>query len=172
MATLHPAEVDHYRREGWVVPRFRLDAAQVDRLRDALDELLHRNPGVRPEKLVSAHIERDGRRGDNGEGVRGVAQFLDLGRDPQIVDLVSGVIGQDILLWGCHVFCKPAFEGWVPGSLARVTAAIRFERRREGSARLTCAATSLQSSFSQLRPVADRAPSPQEPTSHSYERLE
>ena len=29
-------------------------------------ELLRANPGVRPEKLVSAHVE-----GDNGEGVRG-----------------------------------------------------------------------------------------------------
>ena len=77
---LHPDEVEHYQREGWVVPRFRLPSDQVDRLRDALDELLRGNPGVRPEKLVSAHIERDGGRGDNGEGVRGVAEFLAHGR--------------------------------------------------------------------------------------------
>jgi ectoine hydroxylase-related dioxygenase (phytanoyl-CoA dioxygenase family) len=48
----------------------------------------------------------------NSEGVRGVAQFLDLALDPQIVELVSGVIGEDIILWGCHVFCKPASEGY------------------------------------------------------------
>ena len=109
---LHLDEVEHYRREGWVVPRFRLPSDQVDRLRDALDELLRRNPSVRPEKLVSAQIERDGGRGDNGEGVRGVAEFLALGQDRQIVDLVSGVIGDDLVLWGCHVFCKPAREGF------------------------------------------------------------
>ena len=109
---LQPDEVKHYQREGWVVPRFRLPSDQVDRLRDALDELLRRNPGVRPEKLVSAHIERDGGRGDNGEGVRGVAEFLALGQDRQIVDLVSSVIGDDLVLWGCHVFCKPAREGY------------------------------------------------------------
>jgi ectoine hydroxylase-related dioxygenase (phytanoyl-CoA dioxygenase family) len=73
----------------------------------ALDELLRLNPGVRPEKLVSAHVE-----GDNGEGVRGVAQFLELAREPELVDLVSGVIGEDVILWGCHVFCKPAGEGY------------------------------------------------------------
>jgi len=73
----------------------------------ALDELLRDNPGVRPENLVSAHIE-----GDNGEGVRGSRAFLDLARDPEIVELVSGVLGEDVILWGCHVFCKPAAEGY------------------------------------------------------------
>ena len=82
-------------------------------VRDALDELLRRNPGVRPEKLVSAHIERvPGDRGDNGEGVKGVADFLALARDPEIVELVSGVIGENVIRWGCHVFCKPAAEGY------------------------------------------------------------
>jgi hypothetical protein len=69
----HPSRLDadeavHYRSEGWVIPRFRLPAAEVDALREALDALMRNNPGVRPEKLVSAHIE-----GDNGEGVRGSA---------------------------------------------------------------------------------------------------
>jgi len=110
MAQLQPDEISHYQREGWVVPAFRLPAPQVATMREALDELLRRNPGVRPEKLVSAHIERS--QGDNGEGVRGVATFLDLARDPAIVELVSGVLGDDVILWGAHVFCKPAAEGY------------------------------------------------------------
>ena len=69
---------------------YRLPQPRVDEMRDALDELIRRNPGVRPEKLVSAHIE-----GDNGEGVHGSAKFLELARDPEIVELVSGVIGED-----------------------------------------------------------------------------
>jgi ectoine hydroxylase-related dioxygenase (phytanoyl-CoA dioxygenase family) len=110
MAQLHADEATHYQRQGYVIPRFALPAAQVATLREALDELLRRNPGVRPEKLVSAHVERA--QGDNGEGVRGVSQFLQLARDPQIVELVSGVIGNDVVLWGCHVFCKPAGQGF------------------------------------------------------------
>jgi len=110
MATLHADEIAHYQREGWVIPRWRLPAPQVAVLREALDELLRRNPGVRPEKLVSAHVE--GGADGNGEGVRGVAQFLDLARDREIVDLVAGAIGDDIILWGCHVFCKPAGVGY------------------------------------------------------------
>ena len=127
MAQLQPAEIAHYRQQGWVVPAWRLPAAQVVVMQNALDELLRRNPAVRPEKLVSAHVERAAAAGaaqpgtnsansannaDNGEGVRGVAAFLDLARDPQIVELVSGVIGDDLILWGAHVFCKPAGEGY------------------------------------------------------------
>ena len=111
MARLHHDEVEHYRREGWVVPRFRLPAAQVAGMVEALEKLLRDNPGVRPEKLVSAHIEGNAT-GDNGEGVRGSRAFLDLARDPEIVELVSGVLGEDLILWGCHVFCKPAVEGY------------------------------------------------------------
>ena len=107
MATLDPTEIAHFQREGWVVPRFRLPAARVLALQHSLEELLRRNPGVRPEKLVSAHIE-----GDNGEGVHGVAEFLALAQEPELVELVSSVIGNDVVLWGCHVFCKPAAEGY------------------------------------------------------------
>ena len=107
MARLLPEEIEHYRREGWLIPAFRLPGAQVAAMASSLDALLRDNPSVRPEKLVSAHIE-----GDNGEGVRGSRAFLDLARDPEIVELVSGVIGEDVILWGCHVFCKPATEGY------------------------------------------------------------
>ena len=120
MARLSDEEIGQYRLQGWVVPQFRLPAQRVAVMVDALETLLRRNPGVRPEKLVSAHIEsRSDRRGgdksdnsDNGEGVRGVRDFLDLARDAEIVDLVSGVVGDDVVLWGCHVFCKPAREGY------------------------------------------------------------
>ena len=107
MATLHVDEIARYRSEGWVIPRFRLPAPRMSAMTSALDALLRDNPGVRPEKLVSAHVE-----GDNGEGVRGSRAFLDLARDPEIVELVSGVLGDDVILWGCHVFCKPAAEGY------------------------------------------------------------
>jgi Phytanoyl-CoA dioxygenase (PhyH) len=107
MARLSADEITHYRDQGWLVPHWRLPADRTAAMREALDELLRRNPGVRPEKLVSAHVE-----GDNGEGVRGVADFLALACDPEIVELVSGVIGENVILWGCHVFCKPAGEGY------------------------------------------------------------
>jgi ectoine hydroxylase-related dioxygenase (phytanoyl-CoA dioxygenase family) len=107
MAALHASEIAHYKRDGYVVPKFRLPAAKVDAMRATLDRLIAANPGVRPEKLVSAHVE-----GDNGEGVQGSADFLTLARDPEIVELVAGVLGDDLILWGCHVFCKPGGDGF------------------------------------------------------------
>jgi ectoine hydroxylase-related dioxygenase (phytanoyl-CoA dioxygenase family) len=107
MARLLADEIAHFHREGFVIPRFALPGERTTELRDALERLLRDNPGVRPEKLVSAHIE-----GDNGEGVRGSRAFLELAQNPQIVELVADVIGDDVILWGCHVFCKPAAEGF------------------------------------------------------------
>ena len=94
MARLTDDEIDRYHADGWVVPAWRLPARRTEEMREALDALLRDNPGVRPEKLVSAHIE-----GDNGEGVRGSARFLELARDPEIVELVADAIGDDVILW-------------------------------------------------------------------------
>ena len=110
MPPLTDAEVRHFHEQGWLVPSLQLPAPQVDSLRDALDRLLRDNPGVRPEKLVSAHLARGGGRA-NDEGVRGQADFLALAKNEQILDAVQQLIGPDIILWGCHVFCKPAGDG-------------------------------------------------------------
>jgi ectoine hydroxylase-related dioxygenase (phytanoyl-CoA dioxygenase family) len=110
MALLGDAEVRQYHELGYLVPSFRLSAPIVDGLRDALDRLLRDNPGVRPEKLISAHLWRSGGQ-PNAEGVRGQAEFLALARNEQILDAVEQLIGPDIILWGCHVFCKPAGDG-------------------------------------------------------------
>ena len=39
-------------------------------------------------------------------------RMLVFGGVAELVDLVAGVIGDDVILWGCHVFCKPAGEGY------------------------------------------------------------
>ena len=44
--------------------------------------------------------------------MRGSRAFLELAMHPPILDLVEQVLGPDIILWGCHVFCKPAGDGY------------------------------------------------------------
>ncbi|MEL6299719.1 MAG: phytanoyl-CoA dioxygenase family protein [Pseudomonadota bacterium] len=107
MAHLTDAEIAKYQRDGYVIPEFRLPDDRVAHLRGTLDRLIEENPGVRPEKLVSAHIE-----GQNDEGVKGSRDFLELAQDTQIVDAVSELIGDDVILWGCHIFCKPGGTGY------------------------------------------------------------
>jgi ectoine hydroxylase-related dioxygenase (phytanoyl-CoA dioxygenase family) len=103
---LSDSEIARYRDDGYVVPALRVPDARVAALRATLDRLIAENPGVRPERLVSAHIE-----GRNAEGVRGSADFLDLARDPAIVAAVAQLIGPDVILWGCQIFCKPGGDG-------------------------------------------------------------
>ncbi len=103
---LSVAEKAKYEKDGYVVPSYRLSSSRVDALRAVLDQLILDNPTIRPERLVSAHIE-----GKNSEGVRGSSAFLDLARDEAILDLVQDAIGPDIVLWGCQIFCKPGGDG-------------------------------------------------------------
>ena len=104
---LSKQDIANYHANGYVIPKYRLEPEFVKELQDALNTLIANNPGVRPEKLVSAHIE-----GRNDEGVTGSQKFLQLAMHPPIIDLVEQLIGPDIILWGCHVFCKPASEGY------------------------------------------------------------
>ena len=104
---LDEKEIHSYLQDGYAVPRYRLESDFLKELQTALDTLIAENPGVRPEKLVSAHIQNP-----KAEGVQGSAKFLELAMHEPIVDLVESVLGPDIVLWGCHVFCKPAGEGY------------------------------------------------------------
>lgn len=109
---LDPQHIAQYREKGFLVPPFRLGAARVIQLQQALETLLSLNPGVRPEKLVSAHVQAAPGAAANGDGVRGVGDFLELAMSSDILDIVEQIIGPDIILWGAHVFCKPAAEGY------------------------------------------------------------
>ena len=104
---LADTHIQHYRDQGYLIPPYRLEPELLQSVQQALDQLIRDNPGVRPEKLVSAHIE-----GRNDEGVKGSQRFLELAMHPPIIDLVEQLIGPDIILWGCHVFCKPPAEGY------------------------------------------------------------
>ncbi len=145
MANLLSAEeIEHYHREGWVVPEFRLPDEQIDRLRAALDAVIAENPETRPERLVSIHIRADG-----GEGVRGHDEFMSLAQDDRLVEAVSELMGPDVILWGCQSFCKPGGDGmevpwhqdghyWPIRPLATCTAwvAIDASRKENGCLRV------------------------------------
>src|SRR6185436_18716057 len=72
MAHLSSQEKDRYAKDGYVVPAWRFPERRISEMRAALDELIASNPGVRPEKLVSAHLE------NGSEGVKGSRAFLEM----------------------------------------------------------------------------------------------
>jgi chlorinating enzyme len=105
-SSLSASELRHYQQQGFIVPQFRLSEERVGQLREALDRVIADNPDRRPEQLVSVHIS-----GKNAEGVTGHDAFMQIAQDSEIVDMVSQVIGPDVILWGCQSFCKPAGDG-------------------------------------------------------------
>eukprot|EP00930_Biecheleria_cincta_P063302 TRINITY_DN48831_c0_g1_i1.p1 TRINITY_DN48831_c0_g1~~TRINITY_DN48831_c0_g1_i1.p1 ORF type:complete len:457 (+),score=54.45 TRINITY_DN48831_c0_g1_i1:90-1460(+) len=136
---LSSSEVEKYHREGWLVPRVTLPSQYVERLRTCLDHIIKENPGVRPERLVSAHLEKHGT-----EGVKGSKDFLELALHPTLLAAVEQLIGHDICLWGCQIFCKPGGNGmevpmhqdghyWPIRPLATVTAWVALDRSDEAN---------------------------------------
>ena len=106
MSGLTAYEVAQYKQRGYVIPGYCLPEAETNAIRTAIDNLIAQNPNTRPEHLVNAHIAHQ-----NAEGVQGVEELLALAKHPDILDCVESVLGPDIILWGCQVFCKPGGDG-------------------------------------------------------------
>ena len=102
---LSASEIAEYERAGWIRPDFTLPSDVVDGLHAALARVLAANPSHRPENLMNVHMA------DSPEGVQGDPAFLELATYDGIVERVAELIGPDIILWGCALFCKPAGTG-------------------------------------------------------------
>lgn len=99
-------DLDTYRREGLLKSPFRIPEDQLGRMRESLDKLMRDNAHLAPETLVCPHIPY-GKTHD----AAAAGQWLEYARHPGILDLVSQLIGDDIILWGSQVFCKPPLTG-------------------------------------------------------------
>lgn len=93
---LNDAEIAHYREEGYVVPSFRLPAHVTDSIADCHRQLLARHPEFRDHcpNLLAYDLA-----------------FLNYARNPEILDMVSQVLGPDFALWNSSFFGKPAGDG-------------------------------------------------------------
>ncbi|MEO9530120.1 phytanoyl-CoA dioxygenase family protein [Roseibium sp.] len=106
MLKLSPSDVETYNRQGFLITGHKIGADRLSTLHRAVESVIEANPDVRPERLVNIHQP-----GRNPQGLVGDRRFLDIAREPDIVDLVNDVIGPDIILWGAQLFCKPAGDG-------------------------------------------------------------
>lgn len=103
---LTDAERAAYHERGIVIPDYTVPRERIDALNEALDWVIRRNPGVKPEQLRGAHLERG-----HPLGLVGHREFLDFALDPGLLDIVERIVGPDIILWSVHVFCKPGGTG-------------------------------------------------------------
>ena len=90
-AAAHPAlseaEARQYAEDGYVVPAWRLPAAELASCRAALDALLADNPSVPPELLVNAHLAEGEGGSGAAMGVRGRAELLRLATLEPLVEV-------------------------------------------------------------------------------------
>jgi ectoine hydroxylase-related dioxygenase (phytanoyl-CoA dioxygenase family) len=93
---LSKTQVAQYHEAGYVVPDFRLRQDQLAEIKAAHDRLLARKPEYRD--YCPAILEHD-------------LWFLNVARDPEILDMVGQVLGPDFALWNSSFFAKPARNG-------------------------------------------------------------
>ena len=98
---LSSAELADFRRDGVIVPRYRLSARDLAQLQEHTARLRHDNPDLLSQAFVSPHIPHPGITNDH-------AYWMGLARHPDLLDLMEEVIGPDIILYGSALFYKEA----------------------------------------------------------------
>ncbi|NKB16334.1 MAG: phytanoyl-CoA dioxygenase family protein [Sphingomonadales bacterium] len=93
---LTDAQIESYREKGYVVPDYRLPEEALERIRSDHDRLLAEHPEFRDNCPALLHHDLG---------------FLNYARNPEILDMVAQLIGDDICLWNMSFFAKPALNG-------------------------------------------------------------
>ena len=100
--------IKYYNLNGYVTPSWKLPLEKLDLLRENIDIIINDNPNIRPEQLVCPHIKG----GSMGElHNKNYNYFLKLAHTKEIIDMISQVLGENIILWGGQIFSKPAYNG-------------------------------------------------------------
>ena len=103
---LDQQDLDTYKSDGLLKSPFSIYDSLLSKMQESLNRLLRDNADIAPETLVCPHIPY----GKNHDA-KAAQAWLDYARHPGILDLVSQLIGPDIILWGSQVFCKPPVTG-------------------------------------------------------------
>jgi ectoine hydroxylase-related dioxygenase (phytanoyl-CoA dioxygenase family) len=93
---LTDSQIIQYRSDGFVTPDYRVPDSVLADIRDAHSRLVTRHPEF--SDYCSALLAYD-------------TWYLTVARIPEILDMVAQVIGDNIALWNCSFFAKPAKIG-------------------------------------------------------------
>lgn len=98
-ASLTTDQIEHFNREGYISPIDLFSTAEINDIRDYFDRLLEQYvaQGGDSYSISSAHL-RHGR-------------VWELLNDQRIVACVKDLLGQHVIGWGSHFFCKMPHDG-------------------------------------------------------------
>ena len=94
---LSPEEVAHYHETGQVTPKYRLGADVIAAIEEKMEALFESRPDLEPDFAPSV-IEID-------------QSWLEFAVQPDILDAVAQLIGENIIFWGSAIFCKRGSGG-------------------------------------------------------------
>ncbi|WP_420403401.1 phytanoyl-CoA dioxygenase family protein [Nisaea sp.] len=89
-------QVARYHEDGYVIPDFRLAPDRLERIKRLHSALLERHPEFRD--YCNALLDHE-------------PAFREFAEDPEILDMISQLIGPDLALWNMSFFAKPARGG-------------------------------------------------------------
>ena len=92
-------QIAHYNEQGYIAPVPVFNETEITELRAYFDDLLTRTlaAGGNSYSISSAHLEH--------------GRVHDILSDPRIVTAVSDLLGEDVVGWGSHFFCKMPGDG-------------------------------------------------------------
>ncbi len=92
-------QVEQFNREGYVRPILVFDDEEISEIRDYFDDLLEKviAAGGDSYSISSAHLK--------------YGRVYDLLRHPEIVACVTDILGENVVGWGSHFFCKMPHDG-------------------------------------------------------------
>ncbi len=96
---LSQQQIDGYNNQGFVAPVSIFSKSEIDDIRAYFDDLLERvvKAGGDSYSISSAHLK--------------YGPVYDILTDSRIVDVVADLLGQDVIAWGSHFFCKMPHDG-------------------------------------------------------------
>lgn len=97
--TLNTAQIEQWNRDGFLCPIDVLDSSEADSLRAYFDELLSEAmaAGGDSYSISSAHLKH--------------ARIYDLLAHPTLVGVMTDLLGESVIGWGAHFFCKLPGDG-------------------------------------------------------------
>lgn len=99
LKTLDSGDIEHFNERGFIAPISIFTPAEIARLRDYFDDLLVRviANGGDSYSISSAHLK--------------YGPVYDILTDKRIVNVVSDLLGENVIGWGSHFFCKLPRDG-------------------------------------------------------------
>lgn len=99
-------ELEAFRRDGFLVPDYRLPPGDLAALQALTDRIVADNPHLADVPMSCPHVP-----GSGIQQLKSTAGWLPLSLHADILDMVEQIIGPDIVLWGSNLFYKRPLEG-------------------------------------------------------------